>query len=106
MIIAVPAEVAILPASSLVLMPPREISDAAAPAMASISGVIFSTMAKCFACGIKMRRGGVKPVNVGQENEQVRAHHGGDAGGEPVIVAIADFAGGDRVVLVDDRNRS
>ena len=43
MIIAVPAEVAIFAASSLVRMPPRESSDAAAPAIASISGVIAST---------------------------------------------------------------
>ena len=43
MIMAVPAAVAILPASSLVRMPPRDSSDAGPPAIASISGVMRST---------------------------------------------------------------
>ena len=43
------------------------------------------------------KRAGV-PIEVG-------ARHGGDAGRQPVIVAIADLGGGDRVVLVDDRHR-
>jgi hypothetical protein len=43
MIIAVPAASAILPASILVRMPPRDSSDAAPPAIASISGVMAST---------------------------------------------------------------
>ena len=51
MIIAVPAAVAIFPASSLVFMPPREISEAAAPAMASMAGVILSTTGKNSASG-------------------------------------------------------
>jgi len=42
-VIAVPAAVAILPASSLVRMPPRDSSDSAAPAIASICGVMRST---------------------------------------------------------------
>ena len=32
-----------------------------------------------------------------------RARHGGDTRGEPVVVAVADLVGGDRVVLVDHR---
>ena len=39
----VPAVVAILPASILVRMPPRAVSEALAPAMASISGVMRAT---------------------------------------------------------------
>ncbi len=40
---AVPDVVAILPASILVRMPPRDRAEAAAAAIASISGVIVST---------------------------------------------------------------
>ena len=49
-------------------------------------------------------RGGVEAVDVGEQHQQVGAGHGGDAGGEPVIVAIADFGGCDGIVLVDHRN--
>ena len=56
------------------------------------------------ASGVALRRRGVEPVDVGKQDEQVGADHGGDAGGEPVIVAIADFGGRDGVVLVDDRH--
>jgi hypothetical protein len=60
--------------------------------------------------GMKMALGSdcggarVKPVDVGKQHQQIGAHHRGDAGGEPVIVAIADFAGRDRVVLIDHRH--
>ncbi|MND05532.1 hypothetical protein D3C83_263800 [compost metagenome] len=47
----VPAAVAILPASILVSMPPLESSDPALPAIASISGVIFSTVSRNLASG-------------------------------------------------------
>ena len=45
----VPPAVAILPASTLVRMPPRESSEAAPPAMASMAGVMRSTTAICRA---------------------------------------------------------
>jgi len=32
----------------------------------------------------------------------VGLHHFGDAGGQAIVVAEADFGGGDAVVLVDD----
>ena len=52
MTIAVPAAVAILPASILVCMPPRDSSEPAAPAIASISGVMRSTVSiSNVACG-------------------------------------------------------
>ena len=57
------------------------------------------------APGVERRRGGVEAVDVGQQHQQVAAHHGGDARRQPVIVAVADFRGGDRVVLVDDGHR-
>ena len=104
MIIAVPAAVAILPASSLVCMPPRDSSEPALPAIASISGVMRSTSGRKRASGSCAGGAGVEPVDVGEQHQQVGAHHGGDARGEPVVVAVADLGGRDRVVLVDDRD--
>ena len=97
----VPPAAAILPASILVRMPPRESSEPAPPAIASIAGVICSTSGMCRAAD-RGRGGGVEPVDVGEQHQQIGADHGGDAGGEAVVVAIADLAGRDRVVLVDD----
>jgi hypothetical protein len=96
--------VAILPASILVRMPPRDSSEAAPPAIASISGVISAMFRGTSRAGIEMRRGRVEPVDIGEQHQQVGAGHGRDARRQPVIVAIADFGGGDRIVLVDDRH--
>src|SRR5690606_2641546 len=49
------------------------------------------------------RRGGVETVNVREQHQAVGLDHGGDAGAQAIIVAIADLGGGDAVVLVDDR---
>jgi hypothetical protein len=57
-----------------------------------------------FASGLAAGRRGVEPVDVRQQHQQIGAGHGGDARGEAVVVAVADFVGGDRVVLVDDRH--
>ena len=46
-----PLTVAILPASILVRMPPRDRSEPAPPAIASIAGVMRSTTAMCRAVG-------------------------------------------------------
>ena len=62
------------------------------------------TIAMCLASGLEFGRGAVEPVNVGQQDQQIGARHGGDAGGETIIVAIADFGRRDRVVLVDHRH--
>ena len=51
MIIAQPAPVAIRPASILVFMPPRESSDPAPPAIASISGVMDAISERNSASG-------------------------------------------------------
>ena len=48
----VPAVVAIFAASILVVMPPRDSSDSAAPAIASISDVTDSTTGISFASGL------------------------------------------------------
>ncbi len=44
----------------------------------------------------------VEAVDVGEEDEEVRADEVGDERGEPVVVAEADLVRGDGVVLVDD----
>ena len=100
----VPAVVAILPASILVVMPPRDSSEPDAPAIASISGVMRSTSGMSLAFDAVLRRRVVEPVDVGEQHQQVGARHGGDARGEPVVVAVADLVGGDGVVLVDHRH--
>ena len=51
MTMCVPPAVAIWAASILVRMPPRESSEAAPPAMASIAGVMRSTTGMCRAAG-------------------------------------------------------
>ena len=102
----VPAVVAIFAASILVRMPPRDNSEAAPPAIASISAVTRSTTGISFASRIGGRRRVVEPVDIRQQDQQIGARHGGDARGEAVVVAVADFVGGDGVVLVDDRHRA
>ena len=106
MTMCVPAATAILAAASFVTMPPRESSVAASPAIASISGVMAVITSSRLAFGVLRGRRGVKPVDVREQHETVGRHHGGDARGEAVVVAVADFRGGDRVVLVDDRDRA
>ena len=99
-----PPVVAILPASILVVMPPRESSEPDAPAIASISGVMRSTSGISLALRAVLRRRVVEPVDVGEQHQQVRARHRGDARREAIVVAIADLVGGDGVVLVDHRH--
>ena len=53
---------------------------------------------------VAVRRRIVKPGDVGEQDQEVRARHGGDPRREAIIVAVADLAGRDRVVLVDDRD--
>ena len=54
---------------------------------------------------ILARIAGIQPVDIGQQQQQIGADHRGDTGGKPVIVAKADFGGGDGVVLIDHRHR-
>ena len=49
---------------------------------------------------------GPQAVNVGEQHENVGGHQVGHEGGEPVVVAEAELAGGHRVVLVDDGDGS
>ena len=50
------------------------------------------------------RIGGVQPFLVGQQHQQVRLHQVGDLGRQVVVVANADFFGGDGVVFIDNRH--
>ena len=102
----VPAVVAIFAASILVRMPPRDSSDSAAPAIASISEVTALDDRNQFRVRVGAGRRVVEAVDVRQQDQQIGARHGGDARGEAVVVAVADFVGGDGVVLVDHRHRA
>ena len=84
---------------------------AAAPAAAATVGgdrqhrVVGGRRARrASALGVAPRIGGVDPVGVGQQHEQVGADRVGHQRGEPVVVAVAELVVGDRVVLVDHRN--
>ncbi len=101
---AQPEDVAILAAISLLTMPPVPTRLPEPPAMASISGVIAATMGRWRGGRVAARVGGVEAVDVGEQDQRLGQRHDGDAGGEAVIVAEADLAGGHRVVLVDDRH--
>ena len=48
----------------------------------------------------------VQTVDVAEQDEQVGVHQVRDQGREAVVVAEPDLAGGDRVVLVDDRQHA
>ena len=50
------------------------------------------------------RVGAVEATLVGEDNQRVGFNKVGHQGGEGVVVAHLDLVGGDRVVLVDDRN--
>ncbi len=68
-------------------------------------GVDVGDVADAFGVGL-VGVARVEGVDVGEHDERVGAHHLGDERGEPVVVAEADLAGGDGVVLVDDRDRT
>ena len=46
--------------------------------------------------------GGVKAVDVGQKDQQIRLGVGGHDGAQGVVVADDDLFGGDGIVLIDD----
>ena len=52
-----------------------------------------------------MRVGSVQTVNIRQQHEQIGVNAGRDDGRECIIVADAELCDGNRVVLVDNRNR-
>ena len=59
---------------------------------------------RCLRVGARIRR--VEAVNIRQEHQHIRAHHLGDARGQPVIVAIANLVSRHRVILIDDRHHA
>ncbi len=54
--------------------------------------------------GVVARVGGVEPVDVGQQHEQVGARQDRHLRRQEVVVAEGDLIGGGGVVLVDDRH--
>ncbi len=56
--------------------------------------------------GIALRIGGIEPVDVGKQDHAARTRRLRHAGGEPIIVAEADFLGRHRVILVDHRHHA
>ena len=59
-----------------------------------------------FRIWVDARRSVVEPVDIRQQDQKICAGHGGDAGRETVVIAVPDFVGGNRVVLVDHRHRA
>ena len=55
-----------------------------------------------FSAGV----GAVKPVDIGKQNQDIGADHGGDPAGQAVVFAEPDLVGGNGVVLVDQRHRA
>ena len=52
------------------------------------------------------RVAGIEAVDVGEQDQRLGQRHDGDARRQAVVVAEADLAGGDRVVLVDHRHHA
>ena len=104
MITLAPAAVAIFAAAIFDSMPPLLNPETGPSAIRSISGVMARTSGMWRALRVALRIGGVEPVDVGEQHEAIGFHHRGDARAQPVVVAVADFGGRDRVVLVDHRN--
>ena len=50
--------------------------------------------------------GSVEPVDIGQQNQKRCMQHRSHLGGERVVVADLQLLNRDRIVLIDDRNRT
>ena len=101
-----PAETAIFAAMTLVVMPPEPTSDADAPAMDSISGVICRTSRMNCAFGSLFGSAVNNPSTSDSRIRQSAPGHLRDARRETVVVAVADFRSGHGVILVDHRERA
>ena len=100
----VPAAVAILAAASFVTIPPRESSGAGVARHALDLRRDRGYDVQALGVRVFRRRRRVKPVDVRQKHEAIGGHHGGDPCREPIVIAVTDFRGRNRVVLVDDGN--
>ena len=101
-----PAPTAIFAAAILVAMPPLPTAEAEPPAIASISRRDALDLGMNSGRGVAVGIAGVQAVDVGEQHQAVGARHLRHARGQPVVVAVADLGGRDRVVLVDDRDRA
>ncbi len=55
---------------------------------------------------VAVAAGPIKSFNVGEQDQEIRARHRRHPRRQAIVVAVADFAGRNRVVLVDDRDRA
>ena len=57
------------------------------------------------ACmGIAARAGRIEPVHIRKQNQQISRNHAGNTRCQTIIIPIADFIGGDRVIFIHHRN--
>ena len=103
MTVGTPDHDAIRAASSLLAIPPLPRPLPPRPAEIDSSGSSAPTSVDQRGVVVDPRIGRVQPVEVGQQHEQRGTHVVRHERGEPVVVAIANLVGRDRVVLVDDR---
>ena len=101
-----PAPVAIRAASTLVTMPPVPTPAAPGEPMVTGSRSAAERTVGHQARARPARRAVVQAVDVGEQDQQVGVHEVGDERREAVVVTEADLRGGDRVVLVDDRQHA
>ena len=104
MTVRIPDHDAIRAADSLLAMPPLPRPLPAAPALIDSSGSSAVTTGHQLGGRIGPWVGGVEPVEVGEQHQDVGVHGVGDQRGDAVVVAVAQLVAGDRVVLVDDRD--
>ena len=103
MTMCVPALVAIRAASILVCMPPRDSSERRHAGHRLDFRRDTRDTRYVLRRHSRIGRGVVEAIDVRQKNQKIGADHGGDASREPVVVAVANFVGRYRIVLVDDR---
>ena len=99
-----PASVAIRAASTLVPMPPSPTPAAAGPADDDVLEVGSRGHLGDEPAATPVGRPVVQAVDIGQQDQGIRADQVGHERGETVVVAEADLRGGHGVVLVDDRH--
>jgi hypothetical protein len=67
-------------------------------------GVVHPSLIDQAGIGVPARVAVEETILVGEQDQQIRLDQVGDQGGQGVVVAEAQLVGGNRVVLVDDRD--
>ena len=83
-------------------MPPVPTAVCASPAPRSTSAVIFSTSGISFAPRVELGVGGIEPVDVRKDHEQVGVGKVRHHARKVVVVAELDLVNGYGIVLIDD----